>query len=243
MLASWIRDFVRSLIRKVGYEIYPSGYPIRDWYYYLSIVKEEIYFNTVIDIGAAEGTMPLYETFPESKFVLVEPLEEYRPALDSLRDDLDLEYYIAAAGREVGQTTLQIGDDLHKSSTIREKLKGENPSEKRDVSVITIDDIVNQGGLASPFLIKIDVEGGEIDVLQGCTETLKEAELVILEVQVYDPCNDVPEIRSVLNKMHEYGFVMHDIIGTAYSGSCGNMIHIDVPFVKQDSDLRPLHGV
>lgn len=52
---------------------------------------------TIIDVGAAEGTPPLYAVFPKAFHVLVEPLREFEPQLKELTDRLGGTYRIAAA--------------------------------------------------------------------------------------------------------------------------------------------------
>ena len=51
------------------------------------------------------------------------------------------------------------------------------------VNTVAIDDLLQQQEIEPPTLIKIDVEGAEIDVLQGMSRTLKESKpIVIYEV-------------------------------------------------------------
>src|SRR5262249_26914553 len=52
---------------------------------------------TVIDVGAAEGTPPLYVVFPKAFHGLVEPLRDFEPQLKELTDRLGGTYRIAAA--------------------------------------------------------------------------------------------------------------------------------------------------
>ena len=41
--------------------------------------------ETVIDVGAGEGTFEIYETFPDAYHLLIEPLEEHTASLSRFR--------------------------------------------------------------------------------------------------------------------------------------------------------------
>src|SRR5579872_1958345 len=41
--------------------------------------------STIIDVGVADGTLELHRNFPDARFLLVEPLEEFTPALEWLK--------------------------------------------------------------------------------------------------------------------------------------------------------------
>lgn len=55
---------------------------------------------TVIDVGVAHGTFEYYRTFPNAEFLLVEPMDEFRPALDWIARHYKCHVEYAAAGRE-----------------------------------------------------------------------------------------------------------------------------------------------
>jgi 16S rRNA G527 N7-methylase RsmG len=54
--------------------------------------------DIIIDIGAAGGTEGLYETWPQCRYVLVEPLSKFAPQLRAICSGLaQADYRIAAA--------------------------------------------------------------------------------------------------------------------------------------------------
>lgn len=70
------------------------------------------YPRFVIDVGVASGTAGLYSSFPKAKFVMVEPLEEFEPALVKISQTYDAQYVVAAAGPENGETVIRVFGDM-----------------------------------------------------------------------------------------------------------------------------------
>ncbi len=77
----------------------------------------------------------------------------------------------AVAARS-GRGRLQVVDDQSWSKLAE---YGEHPFTERviDVELVAIDDLVGDGGLPPPALVKIDVEGAEIAVLEGMRDTIE----------------------------------------------------------------------
>ncbi|BAU63254.1 methyltransferase FkbM family protein [Stanieria sp. NIES-3757] len=48
------------------------------------------------------------------------------------------------------------------------------------VEIVSIDELINQGQLTPPNVVKIDVEGAELDVLQGMLQTIKQYRPIII---------------------------------------------------------------
>lgn len=85
-------------------------------------------------------------------------------------------------------------------------------------------------------LIKIDVQGSELDVLLGGEKTLGRTSHVLMELSLVEYNLGAPSIAKVVDKMVEYGFCMVDFIDyhsfpQLYSGL---VFQIDVLFKKLD---------
>ena len=72
---------------------------------------------------------------------------------------------------------------------------------------MTLDTVVEQRGYAYPDLIKLDVQGAELDIIKGATETLKTCKHLILELQVVEYNKGAPLHDEVINYLKTIGFV------------------------------------
>jgi FkbM family methyltransferase len=199
--------------------------------------QQDFYPKTVIDVGAALGTFPLYEVFPEAKHFMIEPIAENEPYLAKLCTKLiDAEYTIAAAASKSGTATLTVNPDLVHSSVSELNENAIEPSAQnpylRSVPAITLDQICQERGLEPPYLIKLDVDGNEPDVLAGASQILKETEYVIVEVTLFG------QIHRVIDFMRSQNFVIYDMLDLAWRPSDGALWQADIAFVKENSRLR-----
>lgn len=76
-----------------------------------------------------------------------------------------------------------------------------------------LDDIPEAAGCR---LLKIDVQGGELDVLRGATGTLKEVLAVFIEVEFLDIYRGQPLFCSVHAFLEEQGFELLDLLEPGY---------------------------
>src|SRR3954471_18874729 len=105
----------------------------------------------VVDVGAAVGgwTELALAHWPHADYLLVEPLEERRAALEALAGrDRRVRVVMAAAGERAGTATLNVAPDLFGSSL---KYAG---VEARRVDVVALDDVLAEGGPEHVDLLK-----------------------------------------------------------------------------------------
>lgn len=199
--------------------------------------------QTIIDVGVAIGTFPLYENFPDSTHLLIEPLCEFEHSIKEICEKYNASYVIAAAGSNSGNIKINVLPDLSSSSIYKEKESKFINSTSREVTQIRIDDVCEDKGLKGPYLIKIDVQGAELDVLGGSTNIMKYTEVIILEVSLLKIYQEGPELYDVIDYMYKKDYVIYDIFGGQYRQFDGALIQLDVAFVKEKGLFRSHHFI
>lgn len=188
---------------------------------------------SVIDVGVAGGTPGLYDAWPGARLLLVEPVAEWEPQLRALTDGRG-RHVVAAAGREPGETEIRVHRVPELSSVVGERDEGLTVA--RTVPVVRLDDEARD--LDGPIVIKVDVEGGELDVLGGATATLERTELVALETSLFELVPGQPLLNDVVAHMADAGFVPYDVFGGHLRPLDGALAQLDVAFARRDGPLR-----
>jgi FkbM family methyltransferase len=198
--------------------------------------------RTVIDVGVAYETRELYAEFQNSSILLIEPLTEFEPFLRRICETYKAQYVLAAAGMAAGTAMLNVHPDRFGSSLLKKVEGAEVDGVPRQVPVVTIDEVCAEKKLVGPYLIKVDVQGAELQVLAGARRTLEESEAVILETTLFGTLVGGPQLHDVIVKMKEYGFVVYDIYGLAYRPLDQALLQADIVFVREHGRFRESHG-
>jgi FkbM family methyltransferase len=97
---------------------------------------------------------------------------------------------------------------------------------KVTVDVVSIDDLITQQNLLPPNMIKIDVEGAELNVLQGMTQTIKAYRPVIL-YEIDDGNRDAFERKQAeLQKFIQSLGYTTSVLESAYPGLGWHVGHV-----------------
>jgi len=240
---SALRKLVNSVLQPLGIQVAQRKFIERShritYRGALSYLKK-LGFNpeTVIDVGVGYGTMELYEAFPRARHILIEPLEEARASIESIaRRFPHVEHTMAAATRRSGQTTINVHPDIARSSVYWESDYDPNIVTSRKVKAVTIDQVFREKRLRGLILLKIDVQGAELDVLAGAKETLKQTECVVLETSLYQFFEGGPLIADIIEHMEKISFVVFDVWALQYRND-GTLLMIDFAFVRKRGVIR-----
>ena len=105
-------------------------------------------------------------------------------------------------------------------------------TEKRKIQVVTLDGFTRDHKLEGHGLVKIDVEGAELNVLTGGEKFFKQqVSAVILELAFNRGCF---RIDQVMNKLSEYNFLLYNVFDVYRSDAPENrLVQMDAVYLKK----------
>jgi FkbM family methyltransferase len=122
------------------------------------------------------------------------------------------------------------------SSVLEEHIPQSAPA--RHYPMQTIDELVKNKGITAPNLLKLDVQGYELEVLKGAQKTLPQVSAVLAEVNFIDIHRGAPLVDELIVFMGDNGFVAYDICGLARRPLDQALWQADFIFVPRTSSLR-----
>jgi FkbM family methyltransferase len=185
-------------------------------------------FNKVLDIGAYEGEFYLMfkEFFPKADILMIEANEEkesrlksigpYKLALLGSEDNKEVDYYKCKDG-------VPTGNGIYKENT---QFKFES-EKKKSITLPTL-----LGSDNGYDLIKMDVQGSELDIIKGALPIIKRTDALLLELQTLEYNKGAPMASDVISYLQGIGFDMVDILNLMYSEN--HLIQVDVLFINRN---------
>ncbi len=167
-----------------------------------------------LDIGAYTGdfSQVIAKLAPECQIVMVEA----NPNCESYLQKLNHGYEMIALSNKTGKAELFVekanalgtGTSLYRENT---EWYADGKFEKVEVETDTLD---NRKYFADEIidLIKMDVQGAELDILQGGRSTIMRSKYVLIEVSMEEYNLKAPLIDSIVPVMKQYGFYIEDIL-------------------------------
>jgi hypothetical protein len=107
---------------------------------------------------------------------------------------------------------------------------GTQEARQLDVPVVTLDDVIDEG-LAGPVLLKIDVQGLELDVLRGAGDALSSLDTIFVECSFVELYEGQALADEVIAFLFSHGFRLAGVHGLA-TGQGGQTLQADLLFVN-----------
>jgi FkbM family methyltransferase len=102
----------------------------------------------------------------------------------------------------------------------------------------TIQSVIELETNRTPDLLKLDVQGYELEVLKGTSQYLSEMQVILVEVNLLDIHEGVPLMDEVVGWLAERGWVAFDICGLTRRPLDDALWQADLLFVPGTSVLR-----
>lgn len=170
----------------------------------------------IYDIGASvlHWMNNAKKVWPSSRYIAFEAME----ASEFLFKENNVEYFCGVLSDTSGKEVDFFENVLYPGGNSYYRENAEvNPSasvvfsdeHKRKAITTSLDDAVRMMNFPLPDLIKMDIQGAEMDVLKGATETLKTCNNLILEIQHTNYNKGAPMKDEVISYVNSIGFRMH----------------------------------
>lgn len=233
---------LNSVLELIGLRLIRTNAPVRNFRLFFQHLKSLGFdVKTVIDVGIAFGTPPIYQAFPRARYFLIEPVAECLPVLERLKQRLNAEYFQVAAGAENGEVTFNVHDDVSGSSLYAQVEGKVLDGEARPTPMRRLDSLLPEK-LEHPVFLKVDTQGAELEVLKGLGSRIIEIDVMILETTMMQVRHGIPEFAEIVRFCDEAGFVVYDVLEGHMRSMDGALAQIDLAFVRKDSILRSKTG-
>lgn len=196
----------------------------------------------ILDVGASTGiwSKSMNVLFPESRFILVEPLLQVyqQKQAVSKKESANFEIVQVAISNQKGVARFQVSADLYGSSLL-------SPSDSREyesveVPITTLDDLAAERSIKGRGILKLDIQFAEHLALEGGRKFLSQVDVVIVELTLMRLAKGAKTFIEMVEIFRDLGFRYYDDVGEWRSPQDGTLIQKDVLFVR--NDLAPFPG-
>lgn len=203
---------------------------------------------TVLDVGANVGqfTLVARRVFPKARVIAFEPLAaECERFLSVHAGDSQVKLVRAALGPERGEFAMHVAGARDSSSLLpitanqAQLFPGTGETHRESVQVLPLAEAVGDEELADPMLLKIDVQGFELQVLEACASVLSRVEFVYVECSFVELYAGQAMAGEVVAWLQKGGFALTGI-GSLTQGPSGVSVQADFLFRRRVDSAEEL---
>jgi FkbM family methyltransferase len=197
----------------------------------------------ILDIGAFEGNFARMarQAFAHAPILMLEAQPGKEPHLQAVAVGLpDVDYRIVLLGAENRENVAfhQVNEAVNSSGSSLYDEQTRYPRSTIFLPMRTLDAVVGEIPGRTFDLLKIDVQGAEIDVLRGGLATLAGIEVLVIELSLLEYNKGAPLIGEVTAWLGAQGFALFDMFAVSRT-QAGALLQVDGIFLRRESRLWP----
>ncbi len=197
----------------------------------------------IIDVGANEGewTRVALSIFPQTPVLMIEPQDEMEKPLSELtKTNPNCHLIKAGAGAKNGELLQTIWDDFQGSSFLpAEDTALLKTGKQRKTRIVTLDGVLARDyPHFLPDLVKLDIQGFELEALSGAESLFGRTEIFILEASLFPFMPNQPIVREIISFMAARQYELYDIPVTRRRPHDGDLGLVDLAFAKAKGLVR-----
>jgi len=233
-------EFGKATLRRLGFNL-SFDYPYRNPNKLLVVKCAEFGVNTVLDVGANCGQFAagLRSSGYCGQIVSFEPLSAVHESLTraAFHDRNWIVMPRMALGDTVGTLQMNVSDNLVSSSLLQVRQRSVDAAPGSafvgtdEVSVNLLDDVIDEAW-SKPFVLKLDTQGFELNVLRGAPETLKMTTVVITELSLSPLYAGGASFADVFRFLEERDFRCISLFEGFVDRASNEVLQVDGVFVR-----------
>ena len=245
-----MKDLINKCLNIFGVEIHGAGYIQKimrsdykknEWKTQQKLLGKKA--SVIFDVGANRGnTVSKYlSLFPSVKIHAFEPFPDiYKTLMNHHKNNTSVYLNKYALSSKVGRSTFYVNKSIDTNSLLKSKKIGAS-SDKNCISINeivvntnTIDNYCLENNIYEIDILKIDVQGSELEVLKGSLNMLKSSKIKIIYIETYFKQQYInqPLFHDISKLLYNYNFTLQDIYDPYFSKK--NILWCDAIFINSN---------